>query len=384
MRTSLWQLGFRPFFFLGSLHAVGVIAIWLLFLTGRVSRLAFSNPILWHSHEMVYGFTASIIAGFVLTAAQNWTGKPGIKGRPLQLIVGIWLLARILLLIPSVPSLICASVDLLFFPVLAVLMMPYLRDPDLKMERIFYVFFAFFFIGNLLVHLENLNLLSGFGRMGIRLGLNTVLLVIIFIGGRVIPFFTESSIAKRQPKTYSWVEWLAPASAALFLIIDFFSIDSRARAGVAFFAAAIHGIRLQGWYVKRIQRIPLLWILHLGYLWLVLGFTLSGLASLGHFPISAAAHAFTVGAVGLIIYGMISRVSLGHTGRRLHPSAWIVAGYFALNMAAGARVLGPFLFPTSPNLTFLVSGGFWCLGFLLYLALYARMLFSPRVDGRPG
>lgn len=375
MRTPFWQLGFRPFFLLGAVHAIGAIAVWLLFLSGKVGGLAFADPLLWHSHEMIYGFTAAIIAGFVLTAAQNWTGKPGIKGRPLQLIVGVWLLARVLLLIPSVPPLFSALIDLLFFPMLGILMTPYLRDPDLKMERFFYFFFALFFIGNLLVHLDNLGIYPGHGRLGIRLGLNTVLLVIIFIGGRVIPFFTESSIAKRQPKVYTPIEWLAPTSAALFLIAELFSTHPTTRAAAAFFAALIHGIRLHGWYVRRIRRVPLIWVLHIGYLWLVLGFLLSGLASLGHFLPTAATHSFTIGGIGIIIYGMISRVSLGHTGRRLHPNAWVVAGYFALNISVAVRVFSPY---------FLVSGLLWCLAFLLYLSVYTRMLMSPRIDGRPG
>jgi uncharacterized protein involved in response to NO len=383
--ASLWQLGFRPFFLLGSLHAALAMAIWVSFLAGGwAPRMGGVDPVLWHSHEMVYGFSSAIVIGFVLTAAQNWTGRQGVHGATLQFLVGIWALARVAITLPGIPPLASAAVDLSLYPAAACLLIPSLKDPDLKAERLFFILFALLFAGNLLVHLETTGQLVGYGRQGVALGLNTLLVMIVFMGGRVIPFFTESSVARAQPKTWGWIESMSHLTAALFLIVDFFAPYSAWGAAIALSAAGIHFLRLWGWQVRRIRRIPLLWVLHLAYLWLVIGFALSGLASLGMLQKSIAVHAFTVGCLGTMIYGMISRVSLGHTGRRLHPKAAVVVGYCLLLASALTRVLGPVVLPSSPAPVLIVSGGFWIGAFAIFLWVYSPMLLAPRVDGRPG
>jgi uncharacterized protein involved in response to NO len=384
MRTSFWQLSFRPFFFLGALHALLVILLWIGYLTGLISKFGNFDPILWHSHEMIYGFTSAIIVGFVLTAAQNWTGIRGVHGRPLQLLVAVWVLARVLILIPNVSPLLVAVVDLIFYPAAAFLMIPYLKDPDLKTERFFYGFFAILFFGNLLSHLDTMQVLPGYGLRGIFLGLDTIIIVIVFMGGRVIPFFTESSIAKSQPVTRQWVEVGSHVTAVLFLIGDWLAPSSAYFAAISFLACGVHFIRLLGWQVRRVRKIPLIWVLHLGYLWLVIGFFLSGLSAWGWVAKSLAIHAFTVGCLGMIVYGMISRVSLGHTGRRLHPSLSIVVGYVLLCLSALIRVFMPMILSGAYKLELVLSGVLWIMAFLIFLVGYSPMLFSPRVDGRPG
>lgn len=384
MKTSLWQLAFRPFFLFGSAFAIVTILMWVAYLTGHLAQVGSLAPMLWHPHEMVYGFTTAIIAGFVLTAAQNWTGKRGVHGTPLVALVTVWLLARLLLAFPHSPALLSAIVDLSFYPFLSLLLVPYLFTSDIKSERIFFVFFALLFIGNALVHLEELGWFTGYARKGLFLGLNTILLIIIFIGGRVIPFFTESSIANAQPRTRKWIEIGSSVSAAAYLVTDFFIAGTLVHSLLAFLTAGVHFFRLAGWQVPRVRRVPLIWVLHLGYLWLVIGFVLAGLAGLGKFNPSLATHAFTMGGLGVIIYGMISRVSLGHTGRRLHPAAWTVAGYVSLNIAAWVRTLGPVLLPAFYLETVVTSGLFWMLAFGIFIAVYATILLSQRTDGRPG
>ncbi len=381
---SLWQLGFRPFFLFASAHAALAIALWISFLGGWISRPGLIDPVLWHSHEMIYGFAAAIVVGFVLTASQNWTGIRGVHGNSLKILVLLWAAARVALSLPLVPLPIAATLDLAFFPVAAYLMVPYLKDPELKAEKLFYVFYGLLFAGNLLVHLETTSLMPGYGRQGIFLGLDVLLVVIVFMGGRVIPFFTESSIARAQPKTRSWVEIGSHASAALFLVTDLFWPSSLPAAVVAASAGVLHFLRLWGWQVRRVRRIPLVWVLHLAYLWLVIGFVLSAFAALGLFQKTLAVHAFTVGCLGTIIYGMISRVSLGHTGRRLHPRAATVVGYYLLVIAAVVRVFGPLVFPHFYTQALMVSGSLWIAAFVLFLLVYSPMLLSPRTDGRPG
>jgi len=382
--ASLWQLGFRPFFLFGSLHALLAMLLWIAYLTGWLPRIGYLDPILWHSHEMIYGFTAAIIGGFVLTASQNWTGKRGVNGKPLQFLVALWVLGRVLVSIPGAPGILTAVIDLSFFPVLSFLMVPYLKDPDLRTERVFFLFFALFFTGNLLVHLQALGILQGYARSGVYLGLNTVVLVIIFMGGRVIPFFTESSVSRKQPKTWQGVELTSHVSAGLFLVADLFLPSSLPLAIIAFVAAGVHLVRLSGWYAPRIRRAPLIWVLHVGYLWLVIGFALSGLATLGLIAKTPALHAFTVGGLGVIIYGMISRVALGHTGRRLHPQALVVAGFYLLNFSAVFRVFGPIFLPNLYLWTLVMSAVLWIAAFFLYLLIYSPMLLAPRLDRRPG
>lgn len=379
-KSPLWDLSFRPFFLFGSLFSIAAITLWVVGLSGHAPLLGYLNPMIWHAHEMIYGFSTSIIAGFVLTASQNWTGIRGVHGRKLQILFLVWLAGRIALLSSREPSLVAAILGLGFYPLLASYLFPYLRDPDLKVERVFILFFALFFTGDLLVHLESFGVVHGLALKGLLLGLNTVTLVIVFMGGRVIPFFTESSIAKSQPVIRQWVEVSSHVSAWLFLLTQFFAPDTLLAAVIAFFAAGIHLTRLVGWQVPRIRRVPLLWVLHLAYLWLVIGFFLSGLAALQAVPVTVAVHAFTVGGLGAMIYGMISRVSLGHTGRPLRPSVWIVTGYYCLNAAAVIRVFGPILTPGSYLWALSLSGALWITAFSLFTYVYAPMLITPRAQ----
>lgn len=384
---SIWNLAFRPFFLFGSVYSAIAMVIWLSFLSGR-SAFGEMDPFIWHSHEMIYGFVTAIIAGFILTVVQNWTGIPGLKGSRLKFLFALWLMGRILMWIPGSPALLTAAVDLSFFPVLTFFLIPYFRSPELGTERFFYLFFLLFFAGNLLVHLETVGLdpfhfSEGTAHVGIRIGLDSALLVTLFMSGRVIPFFTESSIARAQPRTYVWTERLAPATAAAFVFGDFFFRGTVVLASIAFITALVHAIRLAGWQVRRIRRVPLIWVLHLAYLWIVIGLGLSGLAALGKLPVSLSTHAFTVGGLGLMIYGMISRVSLGHTGRRLHPTAWTVGGYALLAIAAVVRVFTP-LFPTvNVQWVWLGAGICWTIAFFIFIVQYSPILTQPRADGRP-
>lgn len=273
-----------------------------------------------------------------------------------------------------------ALVDLSFCPVLGLCLIPYLKGSDMKIERIFFVYFALFFCGNLLVHLDALGLLQGMALRGLLLGLYTTMIMIIFMGGRVIPFFTESSISKSQPRSYAWIEVLSHVSAWGFLVSQFADANSFISAEVAFAAAVIHLIRLFGWQVRRVHKVPLIWVLHVAYLWIVVGFLLSGFVSLGVIAQGPAVHSFTIGALGGMTYGMMSRVSLGHTGRRLHPSAWIVVGYYLLNAAALIRVIGPLVAASFLKSVVIMSGFFWVVAYGIFLLIYVPMLFTSRAD----
>lgn len=378
--SALWELGFRPFFLGAALFSMLSIGLWLVFFFGALPYRGSMAPITWHSHEMVYGFTSAVIAGFVLTASQNWTGKPGAHGFRLQALFSLWALARILLLASPRFMALAAVFDLGFYPLLAVFLAPYLKGPDMKIERVFFLYFLLFFSGNLLVHLEVLGVVSGYSRKGVLLGLYTVVLVIIFMGGRVIPFFTESSIAKAQPRVWKSVEILSHVTAWGFLITQIFWEGSPWAVTTAFCAASVHLVRVYGWYVRRVRRVALLWILHLGYFWIVTGFVLSGFASLGWVTPSLAIHAFTAGALGAVIYGMISRVSLGHTGRALRPAGTVVAGFYFLTASAVIRVFGPMLNPTLHDAAVFGSGLLWIGAFGIFVVIYWPILIKNRIS----
>ncbi len=372
--------------------------VWLGFLEGQLTiQPIFLSPTLWHAHELSFGWAVGIVAGFLLTAIQNWTGIKAIQGSKLALIVSIWFTARVLFLLsvlsPSLAPLgqVAIVADLLFLPIVGLFLIPYFKDPELKIERLFYVFFILITLGNALTYFSQ-DIDQAW--LGIYLCLYTLVSIVLFIGGRVIPFFTEGTLTKSQPVTYPWVENGVFISSTLFFLL---SLSARAakihmgmsELGTPFFkiSVCVLGLvafgfnlkRLSGWFVKRIIKVPLLWILHFGYLTLTSGFLLSSLTSYDYLPQAIATHAFTLGALGLIIIGMISRVSLGHTGRRLYPTKLTVVSFVTMGLAFISRVLVPATFPATVTLaTYRLSGLFWILSMILFLTQFSRILFTAR------
>jgi uncharacterized protein involved in response to NO len=382
--APIWRLGFRPFFLFAALFALISILLWALIFLGASAPLGSFDPILWHAHEMIYGYATAVIAGFVLTASQNWTGRRGVNGSMLVAIWILWVLGRVLMSTLSSHGLLVAIVDLAFYPALALTLAPYLQGREMRTERVFLAYFTLFFAGNLAMHLDALGVLRGYGLRGALLGLNTTIVMIVFMGGRLIPFFAESEKARAQPKTQAWVEASSHATAWAFLLSQLLAPYSRLAAILAFVAFAVHLLRLANWYVRRIRRVALLWVLYSSYLWIVLGFGLFGLSSLGILALGPAVHAFTVGGLGIMTYGMMSRVSLGHTGRPLRASAPILAGYLLLNLACLIRVVGPIVASSAIRIWIGTSAALWILAFALFVWVYAPMLLRARIDGRPG
>jgi uncharacterized protein involved in response to NO len=259
-------------------------------------------------------------------------------------------------------------------------MIPYLSPKDMKVERVFFVYFGLYFFGNLSMHLDALGVLPGYGMKGAILGLHTTILMIIFMGGRLIPFFSESEKSRIQPRTFVPLEVLSHASAWVFLLTQYFGSNSILSGSVAILAGLIHLGRLRGWYVKRVRRVAILWILYSSYFWISIGFILSGLNSFGHLALGPPTHAFTIGGIGIMTYGMISRVSLGHTGRKLIAGRSTIFGYVLLNLACALRVIGPIVSEGHMQLWVTWSGVFWIVSFALLLVAYAPMLLRARID----
>lgn len=374
-------MGFRPFFLLGSVAAVALVFLWAFFLVGFFD-LAGRNMLLWHAHEMLFAFVTAIVAGFLLTATQNWTGIRGVHGKALFFLVLLWFLPRLMFFIPVMPNTFLAAVDLAFLPALAFSLKPYLDKSG--RNKIFYALLTALWIGNLLWHLEILGYTSHTALEGTGLAVRTLVLMMVIIGGRIIPFFTGNAISAARIRVRPLLEKAVLITTVLFVILGTFFASHKLFAILGFVLFVLQLWRWIGWDPWASRRVPILWVLHLGYFWIVIGFWLMALTPFLSLMPSLATHTFTAGAMGVLIYGMITRVSLGHTGRPIRATPLITLGYVLVNLAALVRVLGPLLAPFYYDRILFVSAAFWVLAYGILLAVYAPLFFQVRADGREG
>jgi len=382
--TALLALGFRPFFLLAGLGAVGLLAIWLGYVSAPAQLQAYYAGTFWHAHEMLFGYTVAVICGFLLTAVRNWTDIPTPSGGALGLLALLWILGRLLPLAgPGVPGWLIAGVDLALLPALAwVVGVRVLRRRQTS-NLIFAVLPLLMMLANLLVHLEMLGLTRDTAWYGLYGMVWLVMLIIVLMGGRVIPFFAERGVQGLTTRSWPVVEWLSPwvivaaAVSHLFLsdVLTFWA---------ALLAFVVQAARVFGWYHRLMWREPLVWVLIFGYAWLVLGLGLLALAELGWISRFIALHAFTVGGLGGITLGMMSRVAIGHTGRPMKLPRGMVWSYYFLYASAMVRVFFPLFLPDTYVREVMAAGGLWILAFLVFLHYYTPILMRRRVDGRPG
>jgi uncharacterized protein involved in response to NO len=378
-----FALGFRPFFLAAGLYAVAMMVAWVLVLQGRLDPGALS-PLVWHGHEMLFGFTVAVIAGFLLTAAQNWTGIATPAGRPLAALFVLWLAGRVAFVVPGLPAAWVAVLDLAFLPLLAVaLARPIVRAKQLH-NAPFPLMLGALAAANALVHAEALGWSAATAETGLHLAVYVVVAMIAVIGGRVIPSFTDNRLRTRA-RRWPVLERAVPVVTVAALVAALAAPTSPLTAALAAVAAIVHGVRLAGWYTPKYWAVPLLWVLHLGYAWVVLGFALLALAAAGvDAAAGSALHAFTAGAIGVLTLGMMARVSLGHTGRLLEASPLMAWAFAAVNLGALVRVGVPLVLPDAYATGMAIAGGLWALAFALFAAYYAPVLLRPRVDGKPG
>lgn len=374
--------GFRPFFLLGALFAVWSIAVWVPLFSGHIGAGSgvWDDMMLWHAHEMVFGFAGAIIAGFLLTAVPNWTGLPQVKGAALLLLCLLWLAGRVVMhVLPA--GAMQALVDIAFLPVLAAFIgVPILRAGSRK---------NFVFLG-LLGAMALCNVAMHFygARAGLYAAFMIVMILISLIGGRVIPFFTISAMRMRGVKLAQTDHPKLDVLALLGLlgvagVLMLTPAQPFWLAGAGAFAVVVHLLRLRHWHLRHAFRVPMLWILHLGYIWLVAGLAL--LAASGYWPelFFPALHAMAAGSIGSMTIGMMCRVARGHTGRDIIAGKPEIAMFVLIQLAALLRVFGPLLAPDMQIMWIGISGGLWCLCYAIYLPVYIPVMFSPRPDGRP-
>jgi len=375
----LLRLGFRPFYLLAALLAALAIPLWLAGYYGHLPALP-KVGLPWHAHEMVFGFAIAVVIGFLYTAGRAWTGLDTPRGLPLALIALLWIAGRVAMLLAPVP--LAAAIDILFLPVAAVPLYLVLKRANSRRNLFLILLLALLAAANVLYHCALAGALALSPLVPVEGAIFVIVLLASIIGARVIPGFTRNTLGvaplvdtKRDRVSVA----LIVLSAASWLL----GLPAPLVAALASATAVSLAIRLLGWKPWTTWRVPLLWILHLSYAWIVAGFLLLAAAALGALPASAALHALTVGAMSGLIIGMITRTALGHTGRPLVAGRAETAMYALVQIGALARLCAA-LAPAAREPALLAATLCWSAGFLLYLAVYGPWLCRTRIDGRDG
>jgi uncharacterized protein involved in response to NO len=383
------RLAFRPLFLGGTLFSLIAMLWWTVFWLHPMAWQPYGGPIWWHGHEMLFGFGSAIVVGFLLTAVQAWTGVPGVRGRLLGVLAASWLLGRLLLAFGSaLPAWLLVIADLSFL-LLAAAAMAY---PVVKVKQWHNLMFVpMLFVLALLNGASHWGVLSGRPDLALHALHGAILLITLFIviiGGRVIPFFTANGTGSKRQPPLRWLEMLSAGSIIVLVImafVGFSRIPAAIMVPLCAGAAFVNGWRFLRWGYQHCWGTPLLWSLHLAYAFIPLGLLALALYSAGLLPnVSIALHCFTVGAIGGMILGMISRVTLGHTGRPLRPPRAMSAAYALILSGAAVRVLVPVLLPAFTQWGIGLAGVLWVAAYGVFCFYYAPMLLTPRVDGGAG
>lgn len=387
---ALWSYGFRPFFLLASLFAAVSAVVWLLTLRGVLAASPSLPLFSWHAHEMLFGFTAAVLAGFLLTAVRNWTGgQPTLEGRGLMVLVAVWLSARVLALWPvAVPPLLHILVDAMFFVALAVaIAIPLVKTKNrrnLALPPLLLVFGA----ADVAMHLGALGFGDALLPLATVVALQVPMVFLVVIGGRVLPFFTRGALRGEnvELKDSPVVAYAGIAAVISATIAEAIVVVAPSVVLVAVLANAATGVlllvRMRGWGTLHTFKKPVLAVLHVGWALLGVGFLL--LAFARGWPSllapTTALHALSIGGLSVIILGMMSRVGLGHTGRPIVVTRTIAAAYVLLVVAALVRVAVPALAP-STKVPFLdIAATLFAAAFALFFVVYLPILVSRRAD----
>ena len=388
---ALWQLGFRPFYLLAAGFAALSVPLWALQFSGVLQR-AWLQGAAWHGHEMVFGYALAVIIGFLFTAGRNWSGQPTPTGRPLMALAALWLLARVLVLSPWPWASLAANIAVPWLAAWA--LWRALHAAENRRNYFFVGLLAAMGAATGMLHLhlmgrlplpEALSNSLGMGLgLPLALALDIVLFMIAVMAGRIVPMFSNNGVPGMQARRDPRVEKAALGSVLALLALDALGLRGPLLAAALLVALVAHLWRWLLWQPWKTLRNALVWVLHAAYLWLPVHLGLRAAAELGWIAAGPATHALTVGVIGMITLGMITRTALGHTGRPLRAGPFEQGAYLAMLGAALARVLLPLLWPAGLMLAVQLSAALWTLAFALYLWRYAPILVRPRADGQPG
>jgi len=373
----LFRMPFRPFFPAAAAFAAVAVPLWLLnYVNGLPLR---TIGLQWHIHEMLTGFAATVVLGFVLTAVQTWTGLRTVHGPLLSFLLALWCIARIGWLLPPPGFWLAVSADALLFSAAAVLV-GRLVYRSANWRNAFFVPVFLLFAGFSAVY--GYALWRDDPSLATRLQYLMFFLIahiVLVVGGRVIPFFTDRRLRRRETRRYRWLETGSLASSLAFLPAVALGLDGDIVRSLAALVAAFHLMRWLSWKPWESRAIALLWSLHLAYAFVLLGFC--HIAASG--PGSVAAHLIGVGGIGFMILAMMSRVALGHTGRPLELPGRFALAYYATVLGTLVRVSAN-LIPELHTPLLWLAAACWVAAFGLFLYYYLPLLSSPRPDGRPG
>ena len=385
--SPLWASAFRPFYLLGALYAPLLVAAWLGAQLGQWNLPDGSVPLkLQHGHEFIFGFAAAIITGIVLTALPSWAGTEEISGGRLALLVALWLAGRIAIwAAPWLPSLLPALLDCLLFPVVFVMLAPQLFRARNRLYLLLLPILAALFAANLRYHHGLQNGDPAAALQGLRLAIHAIIVLYVLKGGVLAPIFTGNALREKgRGDQVAFDMKLESACLIAVLLLAACDLGAAPRAwtgGAALACALLLGWRTLRWQGWRVAEVPLLLVMHLGFAWLVFAFALKAAAELsGIVAESVWLHAFTVGSLGLMMLGLMTRVSLRHTGRPLVVPRAMLLAYglvFAaalLRLAAGVHGLG--------NAVIAVSAALWATSFAIYFVIFWKVLLTPSAPRR--
>ena len=379
------EYGFRPFFLGAGLQAalaMGGWIMWIFLLRAKAApeSLTIAVPVhLWHAHEMIFGYGLAVAAGFFLTAVPSWTGKQPVRGTMLGILFALWLAARLASWFSALlPPIAVALPELAFIGMLSALVGHALLSGWSKRNFLFLPVLAAMFVAAVLYHLK-------FPYPAHILGLDTLLVLLTVIGGRVVPAFTTNALRRDGveplPSTSSKRGVAAVLSVVALAVADLALPGSTTTGVISIIAGLLIANRMIGWRTPKVLNSPILWILHLGYGWLAVGLILKGVALVtGVITEITAIHALTIGAIGSMTMGVMSRAALGHTGRELKVTTAIATAYLLISLAAIIRIASGVLPARLHDEAVLASGAVWITAFLIFAATYWPILTRPRVS----
>ena len=382
---ALFSFGFRPFFLFGALWAALAMLMWILMLSGTFMLPTRFEPVSWHAHEFLFGYIGAIIAGFLLTAVPNWTGRLPVVGWQLAGLFGLWLAGRVSIATSALwPPGVTAMVDLSFPIVLCGFILREILAGKNWRNLLVFALLSIFTIANLLYHLEAARMDAAAQGVGLRIGISSVVLLICVIGGRVIPSFTRNWLVQKKAERLPVPPMQHFDSAVLLVTVPALLCwviwsDHQMTGAALLIIGVLHGARLIRWQGKQTLAEPLLWVLHLGYAFVPLGAVLEAVSILmpDLFPLAAAQHLWMAGAFGLMTLAMMTRATLGHTGQRLHAGRGTVAIYAFLIGSVVVRLAAAILVGSAAVL-YALSAALWIGAFMLYAALYGSSLIKPK------
>jgi len=378
---ALWNLGFRPFYLAASIFASLSILLWICQYSGHLPAEFLRSPA-WHGHEMLFGYTMAVLAGFLLTAVTNWTGKPTPTHGALMALTALWVAGRVLVLTPF--AFAAAIVNVAFPVALAFGIGKAIVQSGNRRNYFFLALLGLLGIAVLAFHLSHLDVFPWPERASLQVGLDVILFIMAVIGGRVIPMFTNNGIPGAQATRRPWVEKLSLIGVLALLAVDLLPVPALVVAALSFLVALAHALRLYLWQPWRTGRVPLVWVLHVAYAWIIVYLILRGLAEIGMVGQLFAVHALTIGAIGGMTIGMMTRTARGHTGRPLVADRFEVVCFALIALAAVIRVFGGMLLSGAYLETVVVSGICWSAAFALYAIRYWPVLSRSRLDGKRG